>query len=194
MKEEPDSKSDDMLPEYEFEHGTRGKYVDRFEKVAPQLMSAAATSDALAWIGRTMAALQTWEEYLVVCNTLMFDLDVKLAGQQVSEAMETPHKSAHQFWSRLEQSGLLRDDFRTRLRHLLAERDWVVHHSFAHFDHASPNTASRVIERLRKVSQEATQTKEEIEKALINRLKTEGMTAAEVKEKTKEVLEEWSGV
>jgi uncharacterized protein YutE (UPF0331/DUF86 family) len=95
--------------------------------------------------------------------------------------------------SRFSKAGLLPPDLEGRFKHLLAERNWLVHRSrtdsrnVAHHDAA----AMKLVDRLDAIAEESLALSKEIAELTERFVKKHGVTEEYIRKTAKHLLEEW---
>lgn len=173
----------DMLPEYDFSGGVRGKYAGRFNENRDEFLSAAAALDRQAWLAHSLLAIQQLEANLVAYWSLALDERPVAAGKTVSALLELLNPKALRKLERdLNKYTSVSSAFHENFHQLIEDRNWLVHHSFH-----SPSPS-----RLESISDRSRELSDEIYKLLLERCTSKGMDPTEVTARTREVVEEWA--
>jgi len=196
MRRDLNNSDQDMLAEYDFSGGTRGKYAARLrtaEGAEPPWVSTAAFLDAQTWIREALWHTQALEATLVTYLALAFKLKPQDAGAETSALLEgAGARIFSQLIRDLRRHTSVSPDLETKLAELLKERNWLVHRSLHQYtDLSSPSAAKELVSRLEAIAGQARSLNEEISRLLEERFTKRGMTKAELEEKVKEVKEEW---
>lgn len=173
----------DMLPEYDFSGGVRGKYADRFKGTREEFLAAAAAMDRQAWLAHSLVAVQQLEANLVAYWSVALGERPESAGKTVSALLELLNPKALKKLQRdLDKHTSVTQTFHQDLRQLINDRNWLVHHSF---HSPSPSRLASIGDRSRELS-------DQIFRLLLERCTSRGMDPTEVTARSHAVVEEWA--
>lgn len=178
-----ESENQDMLPEYDFSGGERGRYAARFREDREELLKSAVVLDEQAWIAHSLRTVQDFESHLVAYWALALHHDADSAGKAVTSLLHSTDKRLlRQLQKDLDKFTSVNEDFYSDLLQLIEDRNWLVHRSFRSF---SPSRVHSLAER----SLHLTRLLSEL---LLERCGQEGMQETEIRDRAEEVMEEWA--
>lgn len=189
MKKEHDNR--DMLPEYDFSGGVRGKYAARFRESRQELLSSATALDRQAWMAHSLLAFQAFESWLVAYRTLVFGEDPESAGKTVSALLEAlDDEPLDSLWRDLREHTSVSESFREDLLELVADRNWLVHWSF--HDLGVSEDGPEIMRRFESIVERSAHLSEQLSSSLLQRCMGKGMERSEVEERTEEIVSRWA--
>jgi len=193
MKQTARNGDPDMLPEYDFSEGVRGKYAARFATVAPKWIEAAAEHDTRVWLGQALLNLQELEATLVAYMALVFNLEAKAAGRVTVELIESPAGETFQkFWHDLAQVTDVSPELGRRIEQVLTRRNWIVHHLFTQLESSSLDATKNLVRQLQTTAAEAADVNRTVYGALLRRCAAVGISGHEAQSKAGTIIHQWA--
>ena len=191
MKRNPES---DMREEYDFSGGVRGRHAARMTaEDRADLSRSAAIQDLQTWIGHSLLQVQVFEAALFAYLVLTEHDSPKQAGEKAAQVFDIggPH-GLNLVIAGLRDRGLS-EESEEKLRHLVDERNWLVHRSGYESQTVGPGSERglSLLERLEGISEEARALKLQIEQLIEQYLVRNGLSKPEINTRTNETVGLW---
>jgi hypothetical protein len=178
-----DAEREELLPEYDFSGGVRGKYAERFRTNREELLGAAAALDRQAWLAHSLLSVQELESKLVAYWVLALGEKPEEVGRTVSALLEALDRRPFAALRRdLDKHTAVTKEFYEDLLRLIEDRNWLVHRSF----HSLSSS------RLQSIADRSARLSEQLVALLVERCAAKGMDAAEVEVRANQVVKRWA--
>lgn len=188
MKAEHD---DDLLPEYDFSGGTRGKYANRLTPAEREESLGRAWPEMVAELSAyTLRQVQELESALFTFFVLAGHEPVQNAARHAATLLEPKaEKNLADLVRELRASGLTDPVLVNQLQKIAAQRAWVQHPFPA--SGADRESLKPVLDRLKAIYDEARSLRERTERLIEQHLAGAGLSQQEIAQKTEETAKLW---
>jgi hypothetical protein len=178
-----DAEREEMLPEYDFSDGVRGRYATRFGPNREEFLQGAAALDRQAWLAHSLLSVQELESKLVAYWVLALGKKHEEVGRTVSTLLEALDRRPFATLRRdLGKHTSVTEGFFEDLVRLIEDRNWLVHRSF--------HSLSR--SRLEAIADRSARLSKQLASLLHERCVGKGMDADQVETQANQAVERWA--
>jgi hypothetical protein len=182
---------DEMLPEYDFSNGVRGKYAGRWNaEQREQLLREASLGSVQTVGGYALEQVQALEAALFTYLVLAGHESVQSATRRTAELLQADDPrplsvlvAAEGGTEDLDETLVL------RLKRLAGERDWLI--LPRNESYTGPGSMRPVLDRLEAIHAEAKELRTCVDRLIERHLLGDGMTKQEIERKTEETARLW---
>jgi hypothetical protein len=186
---------DEILPEYDFSGGVRGRYAARIaESARAELLARSAAQDVQVWLTQALTQVQSVEAGVVAFLALVAEETPAEAGESAALMLEHSNEPLlAAFLTDLREHALLAPEFELRLMRVVQERNWLVHRSGlgARTALGEARTILPVLARLEALTDDATFVSRKLRELLEQSLERRGLSRQEIRRKADETIERW---
>jgi hypothetical protein len=182
---------DDMLPEYDFSKGVRGKYTDRLTAAEREASLRRAWPEMVQELSSyTLRQVQGLESALFTFFVLAGHEPVQRAARHAATLLDAKdERGPTGLVAQLRASGLVDPGLLAQLQAISVQRDWVQHPLSG--SEADRESAKPVLARLQVIYEQAQALRHRVEQLIEQHLAGEGMSRQEIEQKTEETAKLW---